>query len=118
MQPILRIHLRRLFVDRQRLNRTTAGAHSCSWVGTLLIVSCIPCGPLLAQEPSGLMLDVAATQPHEMTGMASGGMTGMESHDEAHAMPGLLGPAMTRESSGTSWQPESTPMPSPMIHIM
>ena len=35
-----------------------------------------------------------------------------------HTMPGLLGPSMGREASGTAWQPDSTPMPSPMIHIM
>jgi len=33
-------------------------------------------------------------------------------------MPGLLGLSMSRESSGTSWQPQSTPLPHPMVHVM
>ena len=38
------------------------------------------------------------------------GMSGMHAMHGMHAMTGLLGPyAMTRESSGTSWQPESSP---------
>ena len=49
---------------------------------------------------------------HDMAGMDMpmdhGAMAGM---DHGMAMPGLLGSyAMTREASGTSWQPESTPM--------
>jgi hypothetical protein len=55
--------------------------------------------------------------PGEIPGMT--GMPGMEAQQAAgethamhgkHAMPALLGPySMTRESSGTSWQPESSP---------
>lgn len=33
-------------------------------------------------------------------------------------MPGLLSPSMAREASGTAWQPDSTPLPYPMIHLM
>ncbi len=33
-------------------------------------------------------------------------------------MPGLIWRDMSLESSGTAWQPASTPMPSPMIHFM
>ena len=37
-------------------------------------------------------------------------MSGMHAMHGMHAMTGLLGPyAMTRESSGTAWQPESSP---------
>jgi hypothetical protein len=42
--------------------------------------------------------------------------------DGMHAMggdmPGLLGPSMAREASGTAWQPQSTPLPYPMLHWM
>ena len=57
----------------------------------------------------------ASGTDHGMPGMAAagdgarvgmGGMSGMD-----HAMPATLGPyAMTREASGTAWQPESSPM--------
>src|SRR5687767_7641141 len=43
------------------------------------------------------------------------------SHHTGHAsadMPGLIGPSMAREASGTAWQPDSTPLPYPMIHVM
>ena len=43
-----------------------------------------------------------------------------EEHDHAamgHKMPGFYGPySMKREASGTSWQPEATPMGG--LHIM
>jgi hypothetical protein len=61
-------------------------------------------------------VDAAAPDAHDqhampgMPGMA--GMPGMEGHAAhgGHAMPALLGPyAATREASGTSWQPESSP---------
>src|SRR5262245_15521799 len=39
-------------------------------------------------------------------------------HSMANDMPGLLGPSMAREASGTAWQPQSTPLPYPMIHLM
>src|SRR5438067_13347445 len=43
----------------------------------------------------------------------------MDHAEHMHAMPGLLGSySMTQEASGTSWQPQSTPMPSPSIHLM
>jgi hypothetical protein len=58
--------------------------------------------PAQAQDP----------QPEpDMSGME--GMSGMENMHDMHGMammPAFLGPyGMTRESSGTSWQPESTP---------
>ena len=38
-------------------------------------------------------------------------MPDMAEHDDAKPMRGLLGPyAMSREASGTSWQPQTTPM--------
>lgn len=44
-------------------------------------------------------------------------MKGMSMDHEGMKMNGMLGPYnMTREASGTSWQPESTPMPG--IHTM
>ncbi|SFS12545.1 hypothetical protein [Sphingomonas jatrophae] len=54
---------------------------------------------------------------HDMAGhdMAGHAMAG---HDMGgHTMPALLGPyAMNREASGTSWQPESSPMYATMFH--
>jgi len=48
-----------------------------------------------------------AMQDHSMEGME--GMEGHEMHG-MNAMQGMLGPyAMSREASGTAWQPESTP---------
>jgi len=86
--------------------------------------------PLLAQampmdgHDMGRMAPDPAPKPaeppaHDMADMAD--MPGM-SHDpaamdHAMAMPGLLGGyAMTREGSGTSWQPEATPMRGVMTH--
>jgi hypothetical protein len=68
---------------------------------------------------------VAVAQEHHYHGDAgtteeSPAQPVLESHAMSHAsgMPGLIWPAMSQESSGTAWQPRSTPMPSPMIHIM
>lgn len=50
---------------------------------------------------------------HDMAGMS--GMTAMAGM--SHDMPAMLGPyAMTREASGTSWQPGSAPMTAAMFH--
>jgi hypothetical protein len=59
---------------------------------------------LLAAAP----LPAQTTMDHSMHDMSQ--MSGM--HDmSGHSMRGMFGPyAMTRESSGTAWQPESTPM--------
>lgn len=79
-----------------------------AWIGIFLSL------PLHAQEhahplPAG---DATATKGAESAPIS--GMNGME-----HAMPmrGMLGPyPMTREASGTSWQPDATPMTG--IHSM
>jgi hypothetical protein len=52
--------------------------------------------------------------PHDMTGHDMQGMEGMDmkgmDHQGMHAMRGMLGSySMSREASGTAWQPESTP---------
>lgn len=49
---------------------------------------------------------------HQMPGMAPGQqMPGMAPGHEMHEMTGFLGPySMSREASGTSWQPDSSPM--------
>jgi hypothetical protein len=48
---------------------------------------------------------------HDMKGHDMSGMEGMEGMDHGmHAMRGMLGSySMSREASGTAWQPESTP---------
>jgi len=61
--------------------------------------------PLAAQPPA----KPPEHAGHDMPGMA--GMAGMDTtmHDE-HGMAAMLGPySMTREASGTSWQPDSAP---------
>src|SRR5689334_655464 len=69
--------------------------------------------PLSAPRSAAAALFLAALVPqafaqdHDMHDM--GGM---------HEMPGLIWSSMSLESSGTSWQPASTPLPYPMIHIM
>jgi hypothetical protein len=54
----------------------------------------------------------AEAQPEEHgehAGMEHAGMD-MAGHDAGHEMPGMLGPyKMSREASGTAWQPESAP---------
>jgi len=50
--------------------------------------------------------------------LLDGSIWAQEHPDHEHTMVGLLGPSMPREASGTAWQPDSTPMPYPMIHIM
>jgi len=53
--------------------------------------------PLRAQQDMGDMKDMKD-------------MPGMEHMHSMHAMPGVLGPyGLSREASGTAWQPESTP---------
>src|SRR5438045_1294787 len=112
------------------MNRTIAIALSHARIGTFLMTFCIVGTAVLAQQHD--MHDMhdmqhmhdtpsttqPATQParpmhdmHDMTGM----------HHDMHnmgTMPGLIWSSMNLESSGTSWQPASTPMPYPMIHIM
>jgi len=56
----------------------------------------------------------AAPQPSNAMAMdhAEHAMAGMD-----HAMPAMLGPyPMTREASGTAWQPDSAPMYGTMLH--
>src|SRR5436305_15288028 len=48
--------------------------------------------------------------PHDMQGREGMDMEGMHHDHSRHAMRGMLGAyPMTREASGTAWQPESTP---------
>jgi hypothetical protein len=61
----------------------------------------------------GLAAPAAAQDPEHQHGMEGHDMQGMEGmhHDHSmHAMRGMLGAySMSREASGTAWQPESTP---------
>jgi len=51
-----------------------------------------------------------AHEEHGMPGMEGHEMPGMQGMHAMHEMHGLLGPySMTREASGTAWQPESAP---------
>jgi len=72
--------------------------------------------PVQADPHAGHAMPDDATPPSrtgpEMAGMDHAGMAGM-----THAMPAMLGPyAMTREASGTAWQPDSAPMYGRMLH--
>jgi hypothetical protein len=74
------------------------------------------------------MRDIPSTAPTTQSGASmhdmndvpgiSHDMEGMHGMREMPEMPGLIWSTMSLESSGTSWQPASTPMPYPMIHIM
>jgi hypothetical protein len=57
-----------------------------------------------------LRLGAAAQDQEHQHGMEGMDMEGMQHDHSMHAMRGMLGAyAMTREASGTAWQPESTP---------
>jgi hypothetical protein len=87
------------------------------WSALALAFSIVASLPLAAQEhhhheqqppaePQQPGHDMSGMQGHE--GHDMHGMEGMN-HD-MHAMRGMLGPyPMSREASGTAWQPESTP---------
>lgn len=63
-----------------------------------------------ADDTSAMPAASGAPMQHDMAGMP--GMAGMQ-----HAMPAMLDPyAMNREASGTSWQPESSPMYASMFN--
>ena len=70
--------------------------------------------PLQAQEPTPAPAppehqhDMPGMEGHDMKDMK--GMKDMPGMEHMHEMPGMLGPyGMSREASGTAWQPESTP---------
>src|SRR4051794_40513208 len=66
--------------------------------------------------PADDMAGMDMSPSHDMHGMAHT-VHGHESGTSQRGMTGMLGPyPMTRESSGTSWQPESTPMEG--LHLM
>ncbi len=72
------------------------------------LIAALACGPALAQDHP----DPHDTQGHDMNGMEGMDMPDMPGmdHHSMHAMRGMLGPyPMSREASGTAWQPESTP---------
>jgi len=70
-----------------------------------------PAGPTVPVQDGHAGHATAQADAH--AGHAMPGMD-MAAH---HAMPALLGPyAMTREASGTAWQPESAPMYGSMFH--
>ncbi|MES1241130.1 MAG: hypothetical protein ABUT39_05875 [Acidobacteriota bacterium] len=83
--------------------------------GTILTALLLFSLPLSAQhQHSHPEPPPAEAKPEEHGGHA--GMEGMDmadhdaGHDAGHEMPGLLGPyRMSREASGTAWQPESAP---------
>src|SRR5262245_51125729 len=67
-----------------------------------LLLTVLPAGGAMAQHEDHQ--PASPTTGHEDQPMAEGEHGG-------HEMMGLFGPyPMSRESSGTSWQPESTPM--------
>jgi hypothetical protein len=68
--------------------------------------------PAFAQDQSMPGMNHAHMDHGQMADMAGMDMSGMDmpGMDMSHAMTGALGPyAMTREASGTSWQPDASP---------
>ena len=73
--------------------------------------------PAPAASASGV---APSAPPHDMSSMPGHDMSSMQGHEMAsmkgmamgdHGMKSALGPySMTREGSGTSWQPDATPM--------
>jgi hypothetical protein len=80
-----------------------------TWLGAVVMTVCIP-----AQSPA----QDHAHSMHDMPGMKMTGMHMGESSQPMQDMPGLVWSSMSLESSGTAWQPQSTPMAYPMIHMM
>jgi hypothetical protein len=83
--------------------------------GTVLTIALL-CGlPLAAQHehhPPAPPAEAQPEEPGEHAGMDHANMAGMDmaGHGDGHEMPGMLGPyKMSREASGTAWQPESAP---------
>lgn len=70
--------------------------------------------PVPASPPSTKAPTTSPDGHHDMAGMnmSAGQMDGRD-----HMMPAMLGPyGMNREASGTSWQPDSSPMYGSMLH--
>src|SRR4051794_11745080 len=94
------------FVDLHITIRRMSKSLRCRW--TLLaglVVLFVLAHPLAAQHHSDHAMDESPTTQPEHAAM---------DHSAHMQMPGFLGKSMSREASGTAWQPESTPMPSPM----
>src|SRR5215470_9949547 len=103
-----------------------------AWRPALVSVVVLAAAPAIAaaQPMHGAPRDTAATRAehdhstmthdhaamgHDMSHMT--GMAGMDMGEMDHAMKGLFGGyAMTREASGTSWQPEASPHEG--VHLM
>ena len=74
-------------------------------------------------ESPGLAADLSPAHSHasrKSSASPMGSMQSMEHHDHSQMdqeMEGLYGPySITREGSGTAWQPEASPMPG--AHVM
>ena len=73
-------------------------------LSTLVLLASLAAAPALAQTND------ATADPHAMHHAGTMPMSSM-------VMPSAFGPyEMTREGSGTAWQPEATPMGGMMIH--
>ena len=76
-----------------------------------LVISLIIAGNAFAQngEPDHSKMSQSPEGDHSMNGMA--GMDRTNHSQMGHSMNGFYGPyPMTREASGTAWQPEASPM--------
>ena len=79
----------------------------------LLMLAAARCGAQHEHHQQSPPDQPAASQPAPM----SESMSVPAGHEHTMMMPGMFGPyPMTRESSGTAWQPQSTPMDG--IHLM
>ncbi len=70
-----------------------------------------PTSTALSRQPKPLRpVPPAEHEGHEPAPQGTPGQDMHDQHETGHAMPGMLGPyPMSREASGTAWQPESAP---------
>lgn len=72
---------------------------------------------MAAEAPAPAPQASPATDPHAGHSMTGPQAAGMEMAGMDHAMPAMLGPyGMSREASGTAWQPDSSPVYATMFH--
>jgi hypothetical protein len=75
-----------------------------------LALECLP-WPALAQAADDSGHDMASMPEHDMSSMSVKNVDAMPTNGRSMSMHSALGPyAMTRDGSGTSWQPDATPM--------
>jgi hypothetical protein len=94
-------------IQLDAIRRSGAALARCSGLLAAALVA-LPGASSHAQVAGSQKMQDHDMQGHDMAGMNHDGMAGMAGMDHSMAMTGLLGPyPMTREASGTAWQPDS-----------